>query len=163
MWNLNWTQWPTACEFGDCKQHWTEEEGVCFSPFVHFVNVTSMYFVYWCTEFSSHKTSRLVVQGFISPLSSSTGGDKLLKYHYYHYCFYTNHKAEWRQTCYDSLRGLRPPRREKPLQQSGRVAGRRRGSSSSSPVSPPSALHVNNSISPAAQGTGQKCSCQTWI
>lgn len=43
-----------------------------------------------------------------------------------------------------------------PLWQSGGVAGRRRGSAPLLVVSPPSALHVNNSISPAVQGSGQK-------
>lgn len=49
------------------------------------------------------------------------------------------------------------------------LSGRRRGSAPSwSPVSPPSALHVNNSISPAVRSSGQNNTekdvllCQTW-
>lgn len=58
--------------------------------------------------------------------------------------------------------GSAPLGREQPLKQSSGVCGRRSGSTSSS-VSPPSALHVNNSISPAAHGSvAKKCSCQTW-
>lgn len=37
------------------------------------------------------------------PFLLGPGRDKLL------YIIHTNHKAEWRQTCYDSPRGLRPP------------------------------------------------------
>ena len=68
--------------------------------------------------------------------------DKLL------YIIHTNHKAEWRQTCYDSPRWLRP------APSSARAVRWRRW-----PLlldSPPSALHVNNSISPAALAPAKK-------
>ena len=68
--------------------------------------------------------------------------DKLL------YIIHTNHKAEWRQTCYDSPRWLRPP------SASARAVRWRRWLLLLD--SPPSALHVNNSISPAARAPAKK-------
>lgn len=79
------------------------------------------------------------------------------------YIIHTNHKAEWRQTCYDSS-GKAPPPPD--------VSSLLWPTSRLRPLlvaSPPSALHVNNSISPAVQGSGQKTHtekdvllCQTW-
>lgn len=60
-----------------------------------------------------------------------------------HCVIHTNHKAGWRQTCYDPPRGLRPSSRA--------VRWRRWPTWRLLPrLSPPSALHVNNSINPAA-------------
>jgi len=78
------------------------------------------------------------------------------------FIFHMNHKAEWRQTCYDFPRGLplHPP-----SSSSSRAVSRSPvaslGSSSSSSSSScsscsSSALHENNSISPAAQGQRKK-------